>query len=127
MADFIPQQMTPPPRFRHPNSWEVKDIAGASPQSDQVLITGVASKHAVLGYMIISNNGDGAATLSINWESGSQFMKLIVPAGGVTLSNFLGIEPVSETADKDLEVDVTSGSTIAVTVTCGFWAVPEVT
>lgn len=127
MADFIPQQMTPPLRFRAPNQWEVKDVSGSSPQSDQVLITGVASKHAILGYMTISNNGDAAATLSINWESGSQFFKIIVPAGGVTLSNFIGIEPVSETANKDLEVDVTSDETIAVTVTCGFWQVPEVT
>jgi len=127
MSNLIPQQMLPMARFRHPNSWEVKDIAGSSPQSDQVLVTGVASKHAVLGYMVVSNNGDGAATLSINWESGAQFFKIIVPAGGVTLSNFIGIEPVSETANKDLHCDATSSETIAVTVTCGFWAVPEVT
>ena len=127
MSDLIPQQMLPMARFRHPNSWQVLDVAGASPQNDEVAITGVASKHVVLGYMIISNNGAGPLTLSINWESGSPWCKLIIPAGGVTLSNFVGIEPVSETANKDLEIDCTSTETIAASITCGWWSVPEVT
>lgn len=124
MADFIPQQMTPPARFRHPNKWQILDIAGASPQTGQVGITAVASKHAVIGHSTVSNNGDGVATVTFNWDGSANFYKVIIPAGGVVLCNFLGIEPVSETANKALHVDVASGSTVAVSVTTGFFEVP---
>ena len=123
MADLIVQQMLPMARFRYPNTWKMTAVAGSSPQANQVIATGVASKHNVIGKLIISNNGDAKATVAFNWEDGSVFLKFTVPVEGVTLENFIGIEPTSETADKDLHADVTSDDTIAVDISCGYFEV----
>lgn len=124
MADLIPQQMLPMARFRYPNTWKLTDVAGASPQNDEVVATGVASKHNVIGYLIVCNKGIGLVTIKFAWESGSDFMEVSAPAHGVTVHNLLGIEPVSATADKDLLADVTSSETISVAITCGYFEVP---
>lgn len=127
MADLIPQQMLPMARFRYPNTWKATAVSGASPQADQVVATGVASKHIVVGYLMISNLSEAAVGITINWESGTTFARLTIPGGGVTLMNFIGIEPVSVTADKDLHADFTSASAINAEMTCGYFEVPEVT
>lgn len=124
MADLNPQQMLPMARFRHPNTWKMTAVVGASPQANQVIATGVASKHNVIGKLIISNDGDAKATVAFNWEDGSVFMQVTVPAEGILSENFIGIEPTSETADKDLHADITSTETVAVDISCGYFEVP---
>jgi len=124
MADLLVQQMLPMARFRYPNTWKMTAVAGASPQANQVIATGVASKHNVIGKLVVSNNGAAKATVALNWEDGSVFLRFTVPAEGVTLENFIGIEPVSAAADKDLHADVTSDETIAVDISCGYFEVP---
>lgn len=124
MTDFEVLQTAPMMMPRHPNTWKLTNAAGASPQNAQVVATGVAAKHVFVGYLLLSNSGDATVTVKIAWESGTNFMQVDVPSGGVTLQNFVGIEPYSATADKDLLADVTSDDTIALAITCGYFEVP---
>lgn len=127
MSDLIPQQMLPMARFRHPNVWKhtnITDVATPFSQVDQVVATGVASKHNVIGKLVVSNNGEAKVTVAFNWEDGAVFLKYTLPAEGVALQNFIGIEPVSETVDKDLHADVTSTEEIDVDISCAYFEVP---
>ena len=127
MSDLNPQQMLPMARFRHPNTWKMTNITDdATPfsQIDQVIATGVALKHNVIGKLVVSNNGDAKVKVAFNWEDGVVFLRFNVPAEGITLQNFIGIEPVSAIVDKDLHADVTSDEDIDVDISCGYFEVP---